>query len=48
MLPQKTMSKLIYCLLFAVLCEKGVEADSKKLNTSSAFAGNFNPFSIYL
>ena len=35
-------------LLFAVLCERGVEADSKKLNTSSAFAGNFNPFSIYL
>ena len=35
-------------LLLAVLCEIGVEADSKKLNTSSAFAGKFNPFSTYL
>ena len=35
-------------LLFAVLCERGVEADSKKLNTSSAFAGKLDPFSIYL
>ena len=36
-------------LLFAVLCERGVEADSKKLNTSSAFPFlfNFDPKNIY-
>ena len=31
-------------LLFAVLCERGVEADSKKLNTSSALQVSLTPF----
>lgn len=34
-------------LLFTVLYERGVVVDSKKLKIS-AFAGKFNPFTIYL